>query len=87
MTESALSEAVSAAGGASVLARQLGVTRQAISQWDRVPAERAIQVEAASGVSRERLRPDLYPPAAIPDTVEPPSDTNADTEPVSGKAA
>jgi len=41
----------------------LGVSSQAISQWNRCPAERVLAVEAASegAVSRHELRPDIYP--------------------------
>lgn len=56
----ALSEAINAIKGAE-LARQLGISRAAIAQWKRVPARRVIEVERISGVSRHRLRPDLYP--------------------------
>jgi 4-hydroxyphenylacetate 3-monooxygenase len=57
----ALTEAIKAAGGTAALARSVGTTPQAVSQWRRVPARRVIAVETASGVSRQRLRPDLYP--------------------------
>lgn len=42
------------------LARELGITHGAISQWRRVPAERVIEVERITGIPREQLRPDLY---------------------------
>jgi Putative antitoxin of bacterial toxin-antitoxin system, YdaS/YdaT len=42
------------------LAKMLGVSPGAISQWDRVPAERVVEVERATGISRYELRPDLY---------------------------
>lgn len=35
------------------------LTPQAISQWKQVPAERVIDVEAVTGISRHDLRPDL----------------------------
>lgn len=57
----ALDEAIERAGGRAMLGRALDISGQAISQWDRCPAERVLAVEAASGVSRHRLRPDLYP--------------------------
>ncbi len=44
------------------VARALKITHGAVSQWKRVPAERVIVVEALTGIARERLRPDLYPP-------------------------
>ena len=61
----ALERAIGEAGGTAALARTINVTPQAISQWDRVPAERVLAVEQASGgkVTRHELRPDLYPPA------------------------
>lgn len=37
------------------------LTPQAVSQWKQVPAERVIDVERVSGVSRHDLRPDIYP--------------------------
>ncbi len=63
MRDTALEQAISAAGGTAALARAINVTPQAISQWDRVPAERVIAVEEATEgkVSRSDLRPDLYP--------------------------
>lgn len=42
------------------LARRIGVSYQAIQQWKSVPAHQIIAVEAATGVPREELRPDLY---------------------------
>ena len=66
MRDSALEKAIIEAGGVAALARAINVTPQAISQWDRVPAERALAVETATAgkVSRHELRPDLYPAAA-----------------------
>jgi DNA-binding transcriptional regulator YdaS (Cro superfamily) len=66
----ALDEAKKAVGGNTGLARALDgeITPQAISQWKQVPAERTIDVERVTGISRHRLRPDLYPmPAAEPE--------------------
>jgi DNA-binding transcriptional regulator YdaS (Cro superfamily) len=48
-------------GRAVQLASGLGVTAGAISQWERVPAERVIDVERLTGIPRAELRPDLYP--------------------------
>lgn len=63
MRDTALERAINASGGTAALARTINVTPQAISQWDRVPAERVIAVEEATNgeVTRSDLRPDLYP--------------------------
>jgi DNA-binding transcriptional regulator YdaS (Cro superfamily) len=60
-TETALDRAVRLVGGQAKFARLIGVTAQAVSQWDEVPPLRVIEVERISGVSRSELRPDLYP--------------------------
>lgn len=45
------------------LAAELKVFPSAISQWTRVPAERVLDVERITGVSRHDLRPDIHGPA------------------------
>jgi len=60
MREPGLSEAIRAAGGVGELSRQIGISQPSVSNWGRVPAERVIAVEAATGVDRAVLRPDLY---------------------------
>ena len=57
----ALQQANEKAGGAGSLASRLGITAQAISQWDQVPPLRVLEVERITGVPRHYLRPDLYP--------------------------
>ncbi|WP_239629681.1 molecular chaperone TorD family protein [Bradyrhizobium sp. I71] len=49
-----------AAGGIAQLARKIGISQPSVSNWTRVPAQRVIAVETATGVSRNDLRPDLY---------------------------
>jgi len=62
----ALQRAIEAAGGLAGLAKPLGISIQAISQWDEVPPLRVLAVEQISGVPRHELRPDLYPvPAEV----------------------
>jgi TorA maturation chaperone TorD len=60
MRDPGLSEAIRVAGGVSELARQIGISQPSVSNWIRVPAERVISVETATGVDRAMLRPDLY---------------------------
>lgn len=43
------------------IARALGISRNAVGKWKRVPAERVLAIEAFTGISRHDLRPDIYP--------------------------
>lgn len=60
MREGGLEDAIRAAGGIGALARRLGISQPSVSNWQRVPAERVVAVEALTGVPRASLRPDLY---------------------------
>lgn len=55
-------QAIKAAGGPSSLAGKLGIERQAVSQWKRIPVGRVLTIEEITGISRSVLRPDIYPP-------------------------
>src|SRR3954468_21015365 len=72
MRDPGLSEAIQVVGGVSELARRIGISQPSVSNWDKVPAERVLAVEAATGIQRMRLRPDLYqsPPARDVDEVD-----------------
>ena len=62
--KSALKTAIERAGGQVQLGQAIGVSQQRISYWLRkhmVPAEYCLPIEAATGVSRHDLRPDLWP--------------------------
>jgi len=46
------------------LAASVGVRYQSVQDWlaaNRIPAERVLAVEKATGISRHVLRPDIYP--------------------------
>jgi TorA maturation chaperone TorD len=60
MRDMGLQQAIRAVGGVSVLARKIGISQPSLSNWPRVPAERVLSVEAATGIDRAILRPDLY---------------------------
>jgi TorA maturation chaperone TorD len=70
MREPGLVEAIRAAGGVSELARRLGIAQPSVSNWERVPAERVVSVEEATGVDRVRLRPDLFAARAAAETID-----------------
>jgi DNA-binding transcriptional regulator YdaS (Cro superfamily) len=55
-----LIKAIEAAGSIRKLAGLLGVSHQAVSKWDNVPAHWIVEIERVTGVPREQLRPDLY---------------------------
>lgn len=62
MSTSNIEKAVEKAGGRGAVARELGVTPEAVRQWiiNSIPAKRAIDLERLSGVHRKLLRPDLW---------------------------
>lgn len=61
----ALQRAVSIIGSQPKTATLLGVSQAAVSKWVRLgkllPAGHVLAVEAATGISRHDLRPDIYP--------------------------
>jgi TorA maturation chaperone TorD len=69
-----LDRAIVAAGGIAPLARKLGISQPSVSNWSRVPAQRVVAVEAATGVPRAELRPDLYNELALPEHAVDPVD-------------
>lgn len=55
---SGVADAIRAAGGQGSLARKVGVSQQAVSQWVKrgwVPMEHIVEVERLFGVPRARL--------------------------------
>lgn len=61
----ALKLAAQAFGSQQAMADHLGVTQPTVWRWlkqsKQLPAEYVLRVEAATGVSRHHLRPDIYP--------------------------
>jgi len=56
-------KAIEVAGGhPGALGGKIGISRQAVDNWERVPAERVHDVEEVTGLARSFLRPDIYPP-------------------------
>lgn len=70
MRDEGLDRAISAAGGVAQLARRIGISQPSVSNWTSVPAHRVVAVEAATGVPRAQLRPDLYNELAMPNAVD-----------------
>ena len=70
MRDQGLDEAIRAAGGVSALAKKIGIAQPSVSAWTRVPADRVTAIEAATGISREVLRPDLYAKPAMSRSVD-----------------
>lgn len=54
--------AVRVAGGAAAVARELGLSRAAVSKWTRCPADHVLTLERLSDgmVTRHDLRPDIF---------------------------
>lgn len=60
----AINEAIERAGGVSHLGAIVGVAHSSVIGWRqerRIPARHVLPIEQATGISRHRLRPDLYP--------------------------
>jgi TorA maturation chaperone TorD len=60
MRDMGLDQAIRAAGGVGALARKIGISQPSVSNWPCVPSERVLSVEAATGIDRAILRPDLF---------------------------
>ena len=57
----AKNKAVKKAGGTNELARKLGISPSAVSQWKKVPSGRVLKLEGLTSMRRSEIRPDLYP--------------------------
>jgi DNA-binding transcriptional regulator YdaS (Cro superfamily) len=61
----ALREAVRRCGGPTGLAKRMRLNQSTVSMWlfrESTPPERCADIEAATGVRREELRPDIFGP-------------------------
>jgi len=49
-------------GAKTILARKLGLTQAAVSQWKAIPLARAIQIERLTNgkITIQEMRPDLF---------------------------
>lgn len=63
ISEAIIEEGARRRGSQAALAAALGVSPQAINKWkgSRIPAERVLDFERATGISRHRIRSDIYP--------------------------
>ncbi len=58
-----IDEVVKLAGmSKTALAHRLGIPRQYVHQWKYIPPARVLAVQAATGIHRSKIRPDIYPP-------------------------
>jgi DNA-binding transcriptional regulator YdaS (Cro superfamily) len=61
----ALRRAVELVGSQTAVARLLGVSQPSVWKWlskeKPLPAEHVLAMEAATGISKHELRPDIYP--------------------------
>ena len=48
------------ATGVPALSEHLGITKQAIYQWRRIPPERAVDIAKITGIPVQELRPDVF---------------------------
>ena len=56
--------AIQAAGGATALARELGIKPPSVYSWRQIPPKRVQAISRLTGIPPEKLRPDLFEVAA-----------------------
>jgi DNA-binding transcriptional regulator YdaS (Cro superfamily) len=59
-----VAEIIEQGGGCTQVARKLNLPLQTVHSWglrNKVPAERVLEIERATGVPRHDIRPDIYP--------------------------
>lgn len=60
MKPNQLDKFLSIHGNKARLAREIGVTKGAITQWTECPVKRVLDVEKATGIPKHILRPDFF---------------------------
>lgn len=53
-------QAAEKAGGVVALARELGIKHASLHSWRQVPANRVLDIERITGISRHEMRPDIF---------------------------
>jgi|TARA_R110002124_G_scaffold188207_1_gene355383 hypothetical protein len=48
-------------GGQLKLAKILGISQPAVSQWNHVPVQHVLTIENMFAINRHDMRPDIYP--------------------------
>jgi len=64
MNTTPIEKAIAVSGTCYRLAKMIGIKPPSVHDWlrsGRIPAGRVLAVEAATGISRHELRPDIYP--------------------------
>lgn len=59
-TDPIILDVFKACGGPSKIAKALGISRQAVSQWGKVPLKHVRYISQRTGFSPAVLRPDIY---------------------------
>lgn len=53
-------EVLSRMGSMRALARALGISHVSVRRWVKVPPLRVLEIERLTGISRYKLRPDIF---------------------------
>jgi DNA-binding transcriptional regulator YdaS (Cro superfamily) len=59
-TQTIVERVIRAGGGSTAVSRVVGVTRQAVEDWCRIPAQHVLALEELTGISRHAMRPDVF---------------------------
>lgn len=77
--------AIQLLGGVRAAARRFRVSHSTVAHWiyRAVPAERAVALATATGISAAAMRPDLYPEAPVCGSKEEKGSTKKERDPIS----